>query len=218
MSTSTTGQQKDEREYAWHRHPALLAGIPAVAAIGGAVLTVVLGQAGALPQAINPAPPTTTVTSTVLGTTTVTASATNTDPPSSGAVAGGADNLVWKKNVKIPVGGDGIDIDQPAPVVSRNFGVYEVQGFDLTGGVPYVRIGINAKAGTLEPGTPATYDGCMAALGTNSEKDRFPAGKGTAFCVRSGLPENPHLGLFQVLGVNASTNKAEVDVTVWSIS
>ncbi|WP_410790680.1 hypothetical protein [Kribbella sp. C-35] len=217
MSSTTTGQQKDDREYAWHRHPALLAGIPAVAAIGGAVLTVVLGQAGALPQAINPAPPTTTVTSTVLSTTTVTASATSTDPPSSGAVAGGAGTPVWKEKVNIPVG-DGIDIDQPGPVVSRDTGVYEVQGFDLTGGVPYVRTGINAAAGGLEPGTPATYDGCLAVLGTNAEHDRFSAGIGTAFCVRSGLSENPHLALFQVRGFNARTNKAEVEVTVWSIS
>lgn len=215
MSTSTTGQQKDEREYAWHRHPALLAGIPAVAAVGGAVLTVVLGQAGALPQAINPAPPTTTVTSTVLGTTTVTAS--STDPPTTSPVAGGAGEPVWKEKVNIPIG-DGIDIDQPAPVVTHAAAAYDVRGFDLTGGVPYVRKAISAKAGTLEPGTPATYDGCLTALSTNAESGRFKAAKGTAFCVRSGLPENPHLALFQVLGVNASTNKAEVDVTVWSIS
>lgn len=33
-------------EFAWHRHPALIAGIPAVGAIIGSVLTIVLGQAG----------------------------------------------------------------------------------------------------------------------------------------------------------------------------
>ncbi|RZT28039.1 hypothetical protein EV649_1815 [Kribbella sp. VKM Ac-2569] len=217
MSSTTTGQQKNDRDYAWHRHPALLAGIPAVAAIGGAVLTVVLGQAGALPQAINPAPPTTTVTSTVLGTTTVTASATSTDSPSSDPVAGGAGTLVWKEKVNIPVG-DGIDIDQPGPVVNLDWGAIEVYGFDLTGGVPYARTWGRAAAGGLDPATPATYDGCTTALATNAEHERFRAAKGTAFCVRSGLSENPHLALFQVQGVNTSTNKAELEVTVWSIS
>lgn len=217
MSTSTTGQQKDEREYAWHRHPALLAGIPAVAAIGGAVLTVVLGQAGALPQAINPAPPTTTVTSTVLGTTTVTASATNTDPPSSSPVPSGAGQQVWKENVNIPIG-DGIDIDQTGPVVNLDYSAIDLLGFQLNGGVPYVRTWNDGAAGSLEPGMSATYAGCQAALGKNAEKESFPAAKGSAFCVRSNLPANPHLALFQVRGLNTRTNKAEVDVTVWSIS
>lgn len=124
---------------------------------------------------------------------------------------------VWKENVKIPFG-DSIDIDQPVPVVNRISGAYEVKGFGLTGGVPYVRAATGAVAGSLEPGTPATYGGCLTALATNSESGNFRAAIGTAFCVRSGLSENPHLALFQVRGVNTTTNKTEVDVTVWSIS
>jgi len=103
MSNTTTGQSKDDRNYAWHRHPALLAGIPAVAAGAASVLTIVLGQAGALPQSINP-------------------------------------------------------------------------------------------------------------------PESFAAGKGTAFCVRSGGSVNPHVGLFRVQSWNATTGRVELEVTVWTTS
>jgi hypothetical protein len=62
-------QQKDD---AWHKHPALIAAIPAIGAVMGGVLTIVLGQAGALPASINPAPAPTTI----LATQTVTATST----------------------------------------------------------------------------------------------------------------------------------------------
>jgi hypothetical protein len=61
-------QQKDD---AWHRHPALIAAIPAVGAVVGAALTIFLGQAGALPAAIYPAPAPTTVFATQTATSTV---------------------------------------------------------------------------------------------------------------------------------------------------
>ena len=73
----------DEKRDAWHRHPALIAGIPAVTAVIGSVLTIVLGQAGALPSTINPAPAQATVstTQTVTATATTTATATVTETP-----------------------------------------------------------------------------------------------------------------------------------------
>lgn len=69
-------------EFAWHRHPALIAGIPAVGAIIGSVLTIVLGQAGALPASINPAPPPTTVLAVQTQTATSTVTQTITETPS----------------------------------------------------------------------------------------------------------------------------------------
>jgi hypothetical protein len=82
-------QDNDEdKQYAWHRHPALIAAIPAVFTLIGGVLAIVLGQADKLPAAINPAPPPTTVsttqtvTATAISTVTetVTATPTTTEP------------------------------------------------------------------------------------------------------------------------------------------
>ncbi|MFI7063457.1 hypothetical protein ACIBL3_20910 [Kribbella sp. NPDC050124] len=69
------GKPDEQKGDAWHRHPALIAAIPAVGAVIGAALTIFLGQSGALPAAINPAPAPTTV----LATQTVTASSTITE-------------------------------------------------------------------------------------------------------------------------------------------
>jgi hypothetical protein len=83
--TGTPADKPDERkDNAWHRHPALIAAIPAVGAVIGAALTIVLGQAGALPAGINPAPAPTTVfaTHSVTGTSTVTE--TVTESPTTG--------------------------------------------------------------------------------------------------------------------------------------
>jgi hypothetical protein len=68
-------------EFAWHRHPALIAAIPAVGAIIGSVITIVLGQAGALPASINPAPPPTTVQAVQTQTATSTVTETITESP-----------------------------------------------------------------------------------------------------------------------------------------
>jgi hypothetical protein len=67
-----------KKRSAWHRHPALIAAIPAVCTLFGGGLTVVLGQADVLPSAINPAPPPTTVLVTTTTTATATASSTET--------------------------------------------------------------------------------------------------------------------------------------------
>jgi hypothetical protein len=79
--------EKPAKEHAWHRHPALIATIPVVGALVGSVLTVVLGQAGALPTSINPAPAPGTVTATqtqaVTATVTATATETVTEVPTS---------------------------------------------------------------------------------------------------------------------------------------
>jgi hypothetical protein len=79
--------KKPAREYAWHRHPALIATIPVVGALIGSALTVGLGQAGALPASINPAPAPSTVTATqtqeVTATVTATATETVTETPTS---------------------------------------------------------------------------------------------------------------------------------------
>jgi hypothetical protein len=75
------GTKPDEKkQFAWHRHPALIAAIPAVFTLLGGALTVGLGQADVLPNAINPAPPPTTVlaTSTVTATTTALSTVTET--------------------------------------------------------------------------------------------------------------------------------------------
>jgi hypothetical protein len=77
-------QDNDEdKQYAWHRHPALIAAIPAVFTLIGGILAIVLGQADKLPAAINPAPPPTTVstTQTVTATATSTVTETVTAPP-----------------------------------------------------------------------------------------------------------------------------------------
>ena len=79
--------EKPAKEHAWHRHPALIATIPVVGALIGSVLTVGLGQAGALPASINPAPAPSTVTATetqaVTSTVTATATETVTETPTS---------------------------------------------------------------------------------------------------------------------------------------
>ena len=82
MSRTTTtppaGKPDEKKQWAWHRHPALIAAIPAVFAVIGSALTIVLGRADALPNAINPAPPPTTVLTTQTATTTTTATVTET--------------------------------------------------------------------------------------------------------------------------------------------
>jgi hypothetical protein len=75
------GKPDKKAEFAWHRHPALIAGIPAAGAIIGSVITIVLGQAGALPASINPAPPPTTVLATQTETATSTVTETITETP-----------------------------------------------------------------------------------------------------------------------------------------
>jgi hypothetical protein len=82
-------QQKDD---AWHRHPALIAAIPAVGAVVGAALTIFLGQAGALPAAINPAPAPTTVFATETATATSTVTETVTETPTTEPSAPEASN------------------------------------------------------------------------------------------------------------------------------
>jgi len=67
-----------DKQFAWHRHPALIAAIPAVFTLIGGVLAIVLGQADALPAAINPAPPPTTVSATQTITATATSTVTET--------------------------------------------------------------------------------------------------------------------------------------------
>ncbi|MDX6235389.1 MAG: hypothetical protein QOG10_204 [Kribbellaceae bacterium] len=75
------GKPAKKAEAAWHRHPALIAGIPAVGAIIGSVITIVLGQAGALPASINPAPPPTTVQAVQTQTATSTVTERITETP-----------------------------------------------------------------------------------------------------------------------------------------
>ncbi|MEV6414493.1 hypothetical protein [Kribbella sp. NPDC051718] len=67
------------KQYAWHRHPALIATIPVIGALIGSILTIVAGQHGALPESLNPAPPPTTVVAHETTTATVTATETVTE-------------------------------------------------------------------------------------------------------------------------------------------
>ncbi|NEA35249.1 hypothetical protein [Streptomyces sp. SID13031] len=91
MDQTTTRQPAENpaKDDAWHRHPALLAVIPLVGILAGAVATVLAGQNGKLPEGINPAPPATTVvalqTTTVTVTTTQTVTETPTPDPTSGS-------------------------------------------------------------------------------------------------------------------------------------
>lgn len=73
--------KKPAKDYAWHRHPALIATIPVVGALIGSVLTIVAGQSGKLPDSINPAPPATTVVAIQTETVTSTVTATTTVSP-----------------------------------------------------------------------------------------------------------------------------------------
>jgi hypothetical protein len=77
-NTDTPVQEPEPARDSWHKHPALVAAIPAVFALAGAVLTVVLGQADVLPNALNPAPPPTTVVTTATTTVDTTTTATTT--------------------------------------------------------------------------------------------------------------------------------------------
>jgi hypothetical protein len=77
-TTPPAGKPDEKKQWAWHRHPALIAAIPAVFAVIGSALTIVLGRADALPNAINPAPPPTTVLTTQTATATTTATVTET--------------------------------------------------------------------------------------------------------------------------------------------
>ena len=76
--TPAPAQKQLKGKRRWHEHPALIAAIPAVFALIGAILTVVLGQADALPAAINPAPAPVTVLATTTATTTATSTVTET--------------------------------------------------------------------------------------------------------------------------------------------
>ncbi len=76
--SDTPVDNPDKKQYAWHRHPAVITILSAACTLVGGVLTVVLGQADVLPAAINPAPPQTTVLSTTTATATTTATTTST--------------------------------------------------------------------------------------------------------------------------------------------
>ena len=81
--TKSAAPDQKKKDDAWHKHPALIAAIPAIGAVIGGGLTIVLGQAGALPASINPAPAPTTIlaTHTVTETSTVTQTVTETPSP-----------------------------------------------------------------------------------------------------------------------------------------
>jgi hypothetical protein len=56
VGTSETSEI-DKADRAWHRHPILISVVGALAtAVTGAVVAVVLGQNGKLPEAVNPGP------------------------------------------------------------------------------------------------------------------------------------------------------------------
>jgi hypothetical protein len=221
MGSTTTGQSKDDRDYAWHRHPALIAGISAVTALLGSILTIVAGRSGALPESISPVPPTATVTSTVFSTTTVTTTVTptadSTTAPSSPPAPDGEGTLVWKESIKVPAD-YGVEIDEPRPVVNSDTLSVDLRSFTSSDGVPYAWLAYSAAAGSLDPGTPAGYENCVAALGTDAEPESFAVAKGARFCIKSGNSRNPHVGLFHVLAWNRTTGSAQVEVTVWSTS
>jgi hypothetical protein len=77
--SDTPADNPDKKQYAWHRHPAVITILSTACTLIGGALTVVLGQADVLPSAINPAPPQTTVLSTTTATATTTATSTVTE-------------------------------------------------------------------------------------------------------------------------------------------
>jgi len=90
--TKSDAPDQKKKDDAWHKHPALIAVIPAVFTLIGGVLTVVLGQANMLPAAINPAPAPTTVFATRTTTATSTVTETVTETPSPEPSAPGVSN------------------------------------------------------------------------------------------------------------------------------
>ncbi|NEA37194.1 NPCBM/NEW2 domain-containing protein [Streptomyces sp. SID13031] len=85
--------QEEKAARGWLRHPALVAGVgPLVTVIASALVTIMLGQSGQLPESLNPAPPTMTVTATSTASVTTTAlgpTITETVGPSGGPSSSG---------------------------------------------------------------------------------------------------------------------------------
>ncbi|MFI6677691.1 hypothetical protein [Kribbella sp. NPDC050470] len=82
--TGTPAGKPDQQKEGWHRHPAFIAMITALGAIVSAALAIFLGQTGALPSSINPAPAPTTIFATETVTATSTVTQTVTESPTTG--------------------------------------------------------------------------------------------------------------------------------------
>lgn len=216
MSTTKTGTPKDNRDYAWHRHPALIAGIPAAAAIIGSILTIVLGQAGALPQAINPAPPTTTITTTATATVTSTATTTTaTDGPTTPVP--GPQDVIWHRKLHIP-DRFALDIDQAQPNVIDGIDSEFSAGMFYGGEYPFVQLHSTA-AGMASSSSPS-HDECVDAINTNHTKNDFQVLTGKTFCVKEDPANNPagaRLAAVHIISTKKDPYDMYVDVTVWNL-
>jgi hypothetical protein len=135
------GGPDQKKQYAWHRHPALIAAVPAVfTLIGG----IVLGQADVLPNAINPASPPTTVLTTTTATATATSTVTETvtspptpDPtgPGTGSVPGTAAPGTLTITVELGPGGKiGPDEWRAGSIPGANARVFDDTGQQLNNG------------------------------------------------------------------------------------
>ncbi|WP_328997307.1 hypothetical protein OHA18_22895 [Kribbella sp. NBC_00709] len=217
MSTTKTSTPKDNRDYAWHRHPAFIAGIPAAAAIIGSILTIVLGQAGALPQSINPAPPTATVTSIATTTATVTSSVTNTEQTDGPSTAPGSQAVVWHRQLHLP-DRDGLDIDQAQPNVTDGVGTEFSVGMFYGGEYPFVQL--HSTVGGIASSSAPTHDQCVDAINTNHTQNDFAVLKGKTFCVKEDPANNPagaRLAAIRVVSTKKDPYDMLVDVTVWTL-
>lgn len=211
MSDLKSDQHARKPELAWHRHPALIAGIPAVAAVLGSAFTIGLGQAGALPEQLTPAPAPATVTAVQTVTATVSSPVDNPTSEPSSTTAG---QVVWKDELDLPRF-FGVDIDEAKPAVLRRGPDTELYYLEGSNPIPNVRVGTDRPSGTVAVTAP-TYDECANALNSSAAGSNFPSAVGSTFCIRSNLEAGPRLASFRILTWDKATGKSEVEVTVWT--
>jgi hypothetical protein len=216
MGDIQTVKPAKKPEMAWHRHPALVtgigAGIAAVATVIGSLLTVGLGQAGALPEKYNPAPAPTTVSVTATATATVTTTAPPNDSTTltSAAPLGGG-QIVWKRKVHLP-SKFGLDIDNAQPSVTYLGPQNEFR--TAADGEDSPQFWARGLKGTASSAT-TTYAQCVDALNTAALADNFPTPVGTTICIRSNAAIQ-HLALVRVVAWNKKTHDMDAEVTVWT--
>jgi hypothetical protein len=200
-------------ELAWHRHPALIAVIGAVLTVIGSALTIGLGQAGALPEQLNPAPAPVTVsaTETVTATTTVTPPVDSTTTPA-GSIGPG--QVVWQRKVQIPYQ-SGVDVDEAQPVVLP-LPEPEVEFRTSThgDGRPNLSHSRRTLAGSASSVTP-TYDQCVDAVSTAAVGESFPTPVGKTFCFREVDEVAPRIASVRILAWSKEDWRMEAEVTVW---
>jgi hypothetical protein len=199
-------------ELAWHRHPALIAVIGAVLAAIGSALTIGLGQAGALPETLNPAPAPVTVTATQTVTTTASAPVDSTTTPTGST---GPGQIVWQRKLQIPYQ-SGVDIDEAQPsVLPLPEKEVEFRTATFGDGGPNLSHGRSTLAGSASSATP-TYDQCVDAVNTAAVGDNFPTPEGKTFCFKEVDAVAPRIAAVHIIAWSKQ-RQMDVEVTVWNL-